>query len=235
MNFLSPLYLAGAALIALPILLHLLRAHPTYPDLYNKVGLIHCDRGEFGKGSRAFRRAIELNPSYTEAYLNLTIALNSLGKIGEAFDVFSRAAGVARPGDHGGDPFITGKLANEHARLGDIYADLGRFGEAIEEYRRAVRLGPDFVDIGVKLAVAYREAGLLGKAASELKRIIRGRRTYIPARLQLGVTMFMGGKDDLARKAWQSVLAIDPGNAAAKVYLESLDSRAPRRSSPEGT
>lgn len=217
---------------ALSLFLPLLRSHPTYPDLYNKIGIIYCDRGEFGKASRAFRRSIELNPGYTEAYLNLTIALNNLGKFDEAYRVFSRAARVARPGNRGDDPYVIGKLANEHGRLGDIYADLGRYEEAIEEYRRAVHLGPDFVDIGVRLAAAYRESGQLERAATELKRIIRRRRDYVPARIGLGLTMFMGGKLDLARKAWQSVLALDPGNAAAKIYLESLASGGGKNPAP---
>ena len=54
--------------------------------------------------------------------------------------------------------------------------------------RKALRLGPGFVDISVKLAIAYREIGQLQKSAGELKRIIRRRRDYVPARIQLFFT-----------------------------------------------
>ena len=39
---------------------------------------------------------------------------------------------------------VAARLANEHARLGDLYADAGALTEAIVEYRRAVQLGAAF-------------------------------------------------------------------------------------------
>ena len=53
---------------------------PFFADVFNKLGVIYHQRGAFGRASKAFEKALELNPHYTEAALNLAVTYNNLGR-----------------------------------------------------------------------------------------------------------------------------------------------------------
>jgi tetratricopeptide (TPR) repeat protein len=198
---------------------------PFFADVFNKLGVIYHQRGAFGKATRAFEKALKLNPRYTEASLNLAVTYNNLGRYDDANTTFQKAARFVQSSQDAIDPFIKGKLANQHGDLGDIYFDLGFFDEAIEEYRKAVGLGRNFADLHAKLAIAYRERGEYERAVEEFREALSCNATYIPAYLHLGVTHYMHGKLDQAIEVWQSALEADPEAKAVKVYLNFAKDR----------
>jgi tetratricopeptide (TPR) repeat protein len=195
-----------------------------YADVYNKLGLIYHGKGEFGKAVGAFKKALELNPSYTEVSLNLSVTLNDMGKYSEANEVFGKAARIAHGAPYAVDPYIKGKLANEHAKLGDIYYDLGLFGESVEEYKKAIALRPTFVDVLTKIGIAYREKGLYNEAIREFMKAKEINPKYITARINLGVTYYMKGFIDLAVAEWKDALDVSPDNTDARMYLNFVQS-----------
>ena len=146
---------------------------PFFADVFNKLGVIYHQRGAFGRASKAFEKALELNPHYTEAALNLAVTYNNLGHYEKASTAFQNAARFTQSGTGALDPFIRGKLANQHADLGDIYFDLGLLAEAVEEFRKAVHLGPKFADLRTKLAVALREKGDFDAALVEFQEALK--------------------------------------------------------------
>lgn len=198
-----------------------------YADVYNKLGLLYHARGEFGKAVNAFRKALELNPGYTEVSLNLSVTLNDMGRYSDASEVFNKAASIAHGSPYSMDPYIKGKLANEHAKLGDIYYDLGLFGEAVEEYKKAISLRPTCVDILTKIGIAYREKGLYNEAIREFMKAKEVNPAYITARINLGVTYFMKGFNDLAVAEWKGALEVSPDNTDARMYLNFIHTEQP--------
>ena len=75
-----------------------LRLVPDFPDLHNQLGLALGMSGERERSVAAFRRALELNPNYLEARLNLAIVYNEMGRYEEALEEF--AVERARDPDH---------------------------------------------------------------------------------------------------------------------------------------
>ena len=138
----SQLFEEGKYSEAEPILKNVISDNPKYADVHNKLGIIVHLKGDFKQASEYFRKALELNPHYTEASLNLAITYNDMGEFKKAQEVFSLAAQRAHPTPSTTDPFISGKLANEHYKLGNIYLDLSMNDEAAEEYRKAIKLFP---------------------------------------------------------------------------------------------
>ena len=212
--------------------LEVIKSRP-YADVYNKLGLIYHGKGELGKAVGAFKKAIELNPGYTESSLNLAVTLNDMGRYDEANEVFGNAAKMAGSGPFALDPFIKGKLANEHSKLGDIYYDLGLFGEAVEEYKKAIALRPTFVDIITKIGIAYREKGLYNEALREFMKAKEINPRYMPARINLGVTYYMKGFLDLAVKEWKEALVVNPNSSDAQMYLKFVQSEQDGGQGPE--
>ena len=190
-----------------------------FADVYNKLGIIYQRKGLSQKAATLLEMALKINPAYTEAALNLSIVYNELGRYENAQKTFNTAVKTVYKTKKVKDPYINGKLANEHARLGEQYYYLGRFKEAITEYKKALKLCPKYPDIITQLGLAYRENGDIESAADTFMKAQNAGPKYVPAFLHLGITYYMKGFVDMAIREWKRALVIDPENQDAKIYL----------------
>jgi tetratricopeptide (TPR) repeat protein len=190
-------------------------------DVHNMLGVIHHDRGRVADAERAFERALEINPRYTEAALNLSVVLNDQGKYERAREFYARAVSHSQEPhtENGVDPYVKGKLANLHADLGAAYFEHGLHAEAVREYRRALELCPTFIDLRTRLAAVLRDQGDLAAAAAELEKVRGQNPAYIPARLALGAVYYGLERRPDAVAEWRAVLDLDGENRAARAYL----------------
>ena len=204
------------------LLRQVLEKNDRLADVHDMLGVICHSRGNFAQAEHHFERALAINPTYTEAALNLAVTYNDRGKYEAARQVYARIRGGPGGSAKTLDPFARGKLANMHAEVGQAYADAGLVREAIEEYEKAVTLCPGFADLRTKLGTLLREVNDLENAREQYEAAVAARPTYIPARIQLGVTLLALGEPDLAESQWNGVLEIEPDNGRAKMYLRIL-------------
>jgi tetratricopeptide (TPR) repeat protein len=195
-----------------------------FADIHDMLGVICHSRGNFIQAERHFERALEINPSYTEAALNLAVTYNDRGKYDAAKQVYARIKGSPTGAIPELDPFARGKLANMHADLGQAYADAGLPHEAIEQLEKAVGLCPQFADLQTKLGGLLREVNNQPRAREHYEAALASRPNYVPARLQLGVTLLALGDTKAAEEQWNKVIEIEPDNSRAKMYLRMLAS-----------
>lgn len=205
------------------LLRDVLKRQPSYADVLNKLGVICHLKGRFKDAAEHFEAALSVNPRYTEASLNLTITYNEMGELERAEQVFMRAAGAVQSSPRALDPFAAGKLANEHFKVGNIYLDFGFNEEAIEEYKKALKLRPGLADILTRLGMAQRSKGLYDEAEGSFKTAIDANPYYSPARVQLGLTYHMKGLPDAARGEWRKALEQNPALKEAEVLLKMLE------------
>lgn len=211
-----------------PYLAEVAAARVPYADVYNMLGVIHHDGGQFSKAQGCFEEALRINPSYTEASLNLAVTYNDMGRYQEAKDIYlSALTQSTRPGAKL-DSFVLGKLANMYAEIAEVYVSAGAFEEAASEFRRALSLRSTFRDIRLKLAQALRDAGRAEDALRELKTILAQSPDYLPARIHYGITLFSVGQGEEAVQALEAVLEDHPGERRASLYLEMIQSHADR-------
>ena len=195
------------------------RSELRFADVHNMMGVIHHDRGRFEEAQASFEEALQINPNYTEAALNLAVTYNDLGRYDEAKRIYQAALarGAESPGQL--DPFVKGKIANLHAEVAQAYVDAGMPADAMHELRKAILLCPTFADLRLKLANLYRQSGDLDAARFELEEAIAARPRFVPAHVALGVTMLSQGEPAAAMGAWERALEVDPENRAAQMYL----------------
>ena len=174
------------------------------------------------KAAEHFQKALELNPRYTEASLNLAVTYNDLGEFQKAQEVFSLAAQIAHPDPDAIDPFIAGKLANEHYRVGNIYLEFNMYEQAIEEYRKAIKLHPKLADVHTKLGIALRNKGEAEEAIVQFVKAKMINPNYGPAWVQLGLSYYMSGHTGLAFEEWEKALQFNPDLKEAETYMKLL-------------
>jgi tetratricopeptide (TPR) repeat protein len=146
--------------------------------------------GDLTQAARWFRRAIELAPDRPEpAFLACVVLLergdaearpllerllrqfpddaNGWGEIGGALrkagQLEAAAVALARAAKASDDP-------SHHNRHGAVLQALGRPGEAIVAFRRALAAAPDLVEPRLALAACLRQTGEPGMARAELER-----------------------------------------------------------------
>lgn len=202
------------------LLIDVVKVYPNYADVHNKLGVINHMKGDLSRAAKHFEMALAINPKYTEASLNLAVTYNDTGNFDKAKEVFLKAAQIACPEPYNIDPFIKGRLSNEHAKLGSLYHDLGLYDEAVEEYKKALRMSPNFVDVVTKAGIAYRDKGMYDDAVAEFIRAKQINPRYLPAWIHLGITYYMKGFVGMAVEEWEKALEIDPEGKEAHMYLK---------------
>lgn len=190
-----------------------------FADVHNMMGVIHHDKGRLEEAREEFKRALDQNPHYTEAALNLAVTYNDLGEYEKAQQVYRGAIVRDARGADDIDAFAKGKIANLHAELAQAYLDVGMPNEAVQEYRDAIRLCPQFADLRVKLANVYRQMNDLVAARYELEEAIRVRPRFNPARIAMGVLLLVSGQRQRALDQWEEALRIEPDDKVAQMYL----------------
>lgn len=214
---------------ALVYLENVIKEKQTFADVYNMLGLLYYSKSRFEDAITAFKQALRLNPNYTEAGLNLTIVYNELGRYGESAGVYEKAQEGKKDTEYYLDPYIRGKLANMHAELGKIYKDLSHYNDAAEEYIKALKLRPEFVDVRVNLGIVYRDNKELDASKREFEEALKINPTFPDAIIQLGLTYYMMEQFDNAKREWLKVLNLRPGDKMAKMYMNLLMGVAKRQ------
>ncbi len=201
-----------------PFFIQVLEKADFYADVHNMLGFILHGRTDFVGAEKHFERAVELNPNYTEALLNLAVTYNDLQKYEAAREVYGR---IKKADGKSGliDPFAAGKIANKHADLAEAYVDVGAREEAIVELKKAVSLCPTFPDLWTQLGSIYRDMGNLAFAREAYETACKTAPRYVHARILLGVTLLSMGLADEAILSWQEALLIEPENKSAKMYM----------------
>ena len=172
-------------------------------------GIAAQNAQRFGEAERAYRAALQLDPSDPRALTLLGTLAGIAGRFVIALDFFSRA--LQR------DP----TNADLHHNIGETYRQLGDVGQALPAFNRAIELRPAHFEAYRSAAdaaiAAAAQAGTAsgGTHARELRRIAA---RYLVKLGQKRYEERLGGIEPIFREA----VALDPDSASALVALGSL-------------
>jgi len=193
-----------------------------FADVHHLLGLCWSLLGQSGRALEAFDRALELNARYIEAHVHRGLVLNHLGRTVEAEAAFRRATDGERPAPGRLPALVASRLANHHAALGEAYVEAGELPGAIEQYRRAVELGPAFHDLRHRLARLLLEAGGALEAREELERVLAAQPGQREVRTTLGLAHYLAGDAAAAGAVWEAILVDHPADPRVLAYLAML-------------
>ena len=194
----------------------------SFADVHHLLGVSLSLLGQSERALEEFARALELNPRYLEALIHQGVVLNELGREREADEAFRRAAASVAPASTGLPAHVAARLANLHSELATAYAEAGAADRAIEQYRRALELGPSFHDLRYRLARLLLESGRALEAREELDAVLEARPNFVDAEAALGLAHYLAGDAIGARAVWRRCLDRRPENVRVEAYLAML-------------
>jgi tetratricopeptide (TPR) repeat protein len=194
-----------------------------FADVHHLLGVSLSLLGQAQRALSELERALELNPKYVEALIHRGLILNELGRTDEAEETFNRAAASLDQRTAGLPAPVAAQLANRHADLAETYAGAGAVDSALEQYQRALELGPEFHDLRYRMARLLLDAGRPLEAREALEQVLRARPTFVDAQAALGLAHYLSGDADGAKQVWQACLARRPENARVEAYLAMLN------------
>jgi tetratricopeptide (TPR) repeat protein len=202
------------------LLEQLVMADGKNPEIFHMLATIFYDQGKFNKAIRTFKRALEIDPSFTDASVGLSIILNDLGRYEEGKKVFVDAQQALKRKSTESDPYMLEKIASKHDELGEMYFQIKRYDESLEQYNRALSISSRKAELKMKVIECYIKKGENPRALKELRLVVQEFPHFTPARLKIGL-MYYSAKDRIAAiEQWESVLLRDPDHPVALKYLQ---------------
>lgn len=205
--------------LAEPLLNQLILKNAKSPEVFHMLGTVYYDQGKFNKAIRAFRRALELEPTFTDASVGLSIILNDLGKYEEGRKVFEEARELLNKQNSSEDPYINEKFSIKHDELGEMYFHHGRFKEALEQYYKALNLSTRKPELTMKVVESFVRLADFDKAGKELRALIKEFPGFLSARVRLGKLLYDTGDISGAVAQWEATVHRDPNHAEAQRLL----------------
>lgn len=203
---------------AIPHLLAATRARPDFAKAHIDLGSALMRAGRVGEGATQFQEALRLDPTNGDAEYRLAAALMMEHRDAEAMPHFQNALPglvdtVRRdPGDPDG-----------HYNLGEVYAMMGRTGDAVSEFSAAAGLRPDDPEIHFNLGVALSGDRRLEEASREFAAAAQLRPDYVNAHLALARALARLGRKQDAAAEYAQVLRLAPALDDARKELDSLE------------
>lgn len=205
--------------LAEPILNQLILKNAKSPEVFHMLGTIYYDQGKFNKAIRAFRRALELEPTFTDASVGLSIILNDLGKYEEGRKVFDEARDLLARQNSTEDPYINEKFSIKHDELGEMYFHHTRYKEALEQYFKALALSSRKPELTMKVVECFIRIQEPEKALKELRSLIKDYPGFLSARVRLGKMLYETGDVAGAIEQWEAATQRDPNHSEAQRLL----------------
>jgi Flp pilus assembly protein TadD len=157
---------------------------------------------DFASAEKAFRRVVELDPSYSRGHEGIGMALSTTGRFEEGLQAFGQAAKL--------EP-----LRSLIARwTGQTYLWMKKDREAGEELRKSLEIDPDFFLARTDLGKLHALNGRYPEAIQELERAIADSGENPFAVGYLGYALARAGERDRAHKTLQRLQEI-----AAEKYV----------------
>lgn len=213
-------FIEGNYKVSEPILQQMVLQNTRNPEVFQMLATIAYDKGQFNKAIKTFKRALEIDPTYTDASVGLSIILNDLGKYEEGQQVFEEAKKLLDRRKGEVNPGLNEKIANKHEELADLYMQSQRPQDSLDQLLRAQKLTTRKAELAVRISDCYLNLGETEKAKKELRQIIRDYPQFTTARLKLGLVLYNSGHIAEATEQWENILVRDPEHPEARKYLQ---------------
>lgn len=116
-----------------PLLNSLLSQKINVPDIYHMLGTMYYEQGQFKASINSFKKALEIDPDFTDSSIGLSVVLNDLGKYEQASQVFKTAQNrLKNQTAQTSACNLIQTIASKHLELADLYSKNKNSQQAFE-------------------------------------------------------------------------------------------------------
>jgi tetratricopeptide (TPR) repeat protein len=141
------------------LLEQLVAAYPNDERAHFNLGGYYFGQQDFSQAIEHYKKATEINPTYSGAFNILGYAYRQNNDNANAEVAFKKYTELI-PND-----------PNPYDSLAELYLKMGRFDEAITQYRKALTIDPNFINSYQGIASALMYQGKPDEAAAELQKL----------------------------------------------------------------
>lgn len=163
-----------------------LRRNPTTSLQAYRLYLRSQSEREPEKHMELLKQALDLDPDYLDATIDLGLGYYRMGKGEDALPYMQRAAAL------GSD------MPEVHNNLAVLYADLGMKEEALKEFNEAIDLKPDYPEARLNYGRLLEESGRLDQAEGIYLGLLERDPDNLKARSSLALLYERTGRTELA-------------------------------------
>lgn len=168
-------------------------------------GEAHYKGRQYEPAVKELREAIKQRPDWEDPHYVLALSLTELGRLDEAIAEFKRVIAFALKDE----PKIL-----SYYNMGNAYADLGQYEEAIDAYRQAIKLNDKLSKPYNNLGLSYAALNKIEEAIPEFKEAIKLRPDYAEAHYNLGVAYVQLGRKQDAEEQKKTLVKLKSDLAA---------------------
>lgn len=178
--------------------------------VHGNLACVYYEQGLIDLAIDTYRRAIDLQPNFPDAYCNLANAYKEKGQVQDAEDCYNTAL----------------RLCPNHAdslnNLANIKREQGYIEEATRLYLKALEVFPEFAAAHSNLASVLQQQGKLQEALMHYKEAIRIQPTFADAYSNMGNTLKEMQDVNGAMHCYSRAIQINPAFADAHSNLASI-------------
>jgi type IV pilus assembly protein PilF len=189
------------------------RLNPEDAQIQYALGLALNAKGRYPEALEHYKKALALDPKFSEAHNAMGATYLEIGKWDEAIHEFNLVLKDML--------YLTPFYVLNN--LGWAYYKKGNLPRAIEYYRRALGMKPDFGLAYYNSGLAYRDQKQEDRAIAAFQKAAELAPGLLDAHFQLGKLYFETGKTRQAQKSFEEVVRLSPGSESALMARQYLD------------
>ena len=180
------------------------------PESFLNIGLIDTDQHQFEKAEAAYRAALELQPTFTQAAVNLADLYRLQGRDTDGEKMLRQALAL--------EP----QSAAAHHALGLLLIRQKRLPDALSALAEATQLDPANPRYGYVYAVALNSTGQGPKAIQKLETLLQRHPNDRDALFALIAFQREAGHLDTARDYARRLATLEPENPEVRALLQKV-------------
>lgn len=135
---------------------------PLASDALNQfnLGVYFYNQREISKAIHAYKKVIEMDPAYIEAYNNLGIIYQELGDFENALKVYQKSI------------VINSQYEKAYNNLGILFYLKDRYEEALEAFQKALAINPNNIESYINCGILFKKRGEWDKAIESYRKAL---------------------------------------------------------------